>query len=40
MQASSFGVNTTYNLKASNLLQAGLTAEKDAGEQFWGKHNL
>lgn len=28
-----------YAFRAGNLLQAGITAEKDAGEQFWGNHN-
>ncbi|MDR1544928.1 MAG: helix-hairpin-helix domain-containing protein [Prevotellaceae bacterium] len=26
-----------YNFKASDKIQAGFSAEKDAGEQFWGK---
>ncbi len=28
-----------YNFKAGNRIQAGFTAEKDAGEQFWGNYN-
>lgn len=28
-----------YSFRAGNRIQAGITAEKDAGEQFWGSHN-
>jgi len=28
-----------YNFRASDKIQAGFSAEKDAGEQFWGAHN-
>ena len=28
-----------YSFKAGELIKAGVTAEKDAGEQFWGKYN-
>mgnify|MGYP000870732116 CR=1 FL=1 len=36
---SSFYNSLRYKFRFSNRIQAGFTMEKDAGEQFWGRHH-